>query len=235
MLDIEKLKTLNYKNISDFIKLKSKNIPHSSFVLDVGSGTKPFEYLFNNHNYYSHDFDGYKNYKSYPPQKYTYNCDILDIPEEIKYDVLICTEVLEHIPDIKSVFKKFKKLLKPKGDLLLTFPFASMYHQEPHFFSSGYSTYLIENLCKEFDMEIKECQQSGTYINSVQLDFLRINYFYRKDLNFIYKLSNKIILYFVLNYLRLIEGKNINLNENNKKLNNLKPIGYLYHLKNSNN
>ena len=45
MLDIEKLKTLNYKNISDFIKLKSKNIPQSSFVLDVGSGFGifPFE------------------------------------------------------------------------------------------------------------------------------------------------------------------------------------------------
>ena len=190
MLDIENLKTLNYKNISDFLKLKSKNIPHSSVILDIGSGTKPFEYLFNNHNYHSHDFDGYQNYKNSSSQNYTYNCEILDIPEQIKYDVLICTEVIEHIPDITSVFKKFKKLLKPRGDLFLTFPFASMYHQEPYFFSSGYSTYLIENLCKEFDMEIIEFQQSGTYINSVQLDLLRINYFFRKDLNFIYKLFN---------------------------------------------
>jgi len=173
----EIIKTLNYKNISEFITLKSKKIPQSSFVLDIGSGTKPFEYLFKNHNYHSQDFDGYTNYKNSQLQKYTYNCDILDIPEEIKYDVLICTEVIEHIPDIKNAFKKFKKLLKPNGDLLLTFPFASMYHQEPYFFTSGYSTYLIESLCKEFDMEIKECQQNGTYINSVQLDLLRINYF----------------------------------------------------------
>tara|TARA_B100001057_G_scaffold84687_1_gene80518 strand:+ start:205 stop:912 length:708 start_codon:yes stop_codon:yes gene_type:complete len=235
MLDVELLKTLNYRNISDFIKLKSKNIPQSSLVLDIGSGTKPFEHLFKNHNYHSHDFDGYKNYKNSSQQKYTYNCDILDIPEEIKYDILICTEVVEHLPDIKSTFKKLKKLLKPSGDLLLTFPFASMYHQEPYFFTSGYSTYLIENLCKEFEMDVIEYQQSGTYITSVQLDFLRINYFFRKNHNFILKLLNKMILFFVLNYLKLIENKDINLDENNKKLNNLKPIGYLYHLKNSNN
>ena len=232
MLDVDSLKNLNYRNIFNFIKLKLKNIPLSSSVLDIGCGTKPFEHLFKNHNYHSHDFDGYENYKNSNPQKYTYNCDILNIPEEIKYDILICTEVLEHLPDIKSTFKKFKKLLKPSGELLITFPFASMYHQEPDFFTSGYSTYQIENLCKEFEMDIIEYEQSGTYIKSVQLDLLRINFFFRKNHNFILKLLNKIILFFILNYLKLIENKDIHLDKNNKKLNNLKPLGYLYHIKN---
>jgi len=136
------------------------------------------------------------------------------------------------LPDIKSTFKKFKKFLKPSGELLITFPFASMYHQEPYFFTSGYSTYQIENLCKEFEMDIIEYEQNGTYIDSVQLDLLRINFFFRKNHNFILKLLNKIILFFVLNYLKLIENKDINLDKNNKKLNNLKPLGYLYYIKN---
>ena len=106
-----------------------------------------------------------------------------------------------------------------------------MYHQEPYFYSSGYSTYLIEKLCKEFEMDIVECQQNGTYITSVQLDLLRINYIFRKKNNFMFKLLNKMILFIVLNYLKLIENKDI-VDEDNKKLNNLKPLGYLYHIKN---
>ena len=37
-------------------------------------------------------------------------------------DVLICTEVLEHIPEYQQVIREFKRVLKRDGTLILTFP-----------------------------------------------------------------------------------------------------------------
>jgi 2-polyprenyl-3-methyl-5-hydroxy-6-metoxy-1,4-benzoquinol methylase len=42
-------------------------------------------------------------------------------PEE-SFDVIICTEVLEHITDFKGVLEEFKRILKPGGILIITFP-----------------------------------------------------------------------------------------------------------------
>jgi 2-polyprenyl-3-methyl-5-hydroxy-6-metoxy-1,4-benzoquinol methylase len=38
------------------------------------------------------------------------------------FDVVICTEVLEHIIDFKLVLKEFKRILKANGLLIITFP-----------------------------------------------------------------------------------------------------------------
>ncbi|MBI4145215.1 class I SAM-dependent methyltransferase [Candidatus Woesearchaeota archaeon] len=38
------------------------------------------------------------------------------------FDVIVCTEVIEHIYEYRSVLNEFIRLLKPNGILLLTFP-----------------------------------------------------------------------------------------------------------------
>ncbi len=38
------------------------------------------------------------------------------------FDIIVCTETIEHIDDYRSVLKEFKRLLKPGGILILTFP-----------------------------------------------------------------------------------------------------------------
>ncbi len=38
------------------------------------------------------------------------------------FDVIICTEVLEHITKFKLVLKEFKRILRPGGLLIITFP-----------------------------------------------------------------------------------------------------------------
>jgi len=38
------------------------------------------------------------------------------------FDYVVCTEVIEHMPQLDKVFSEIKRVLKPKGELLLTFP-----------------------------------------------------------------------------------------------------------------
>ncbi|MEE9323368.1 MAG: class I SAM-dependent methyltransferase [Candidatus Aenigmarchaeota archaeon] len=46
-------------------------------------------------------------------------------PDEF-FDIIICTEVLEHIFDFESVLKEFGRILKPRGLLVITFPNESL-------------------------------------------------------------------------------------------------------------
>lgn len=72
-------------------------------------------------------------------------------------DVAINTQVLEHVPDPKSVLKEIGRILKPGGKLYLTAPQGWHEHQQPHdyfrftrwalegmFESAGFSAWSIE-------------------------------------------------------------------------------------------
>ena len=244
---IKKIQELDHRNVVDFVIEKISKIPKNSTIIDIGAGLKPFKNYCKHLQYYSHDFDAYKNYKTHSGSlftnsdvgndnqeyKYDFNCDILEIPENKKFDTIICTEVIEHLKDIDKTFKKFSILLKNKGTLILTFPFASMYHQEPHFYVSGYSKYLINYLCKKNNLMVLEYKENGTYPNSIQLDILRASFFYRENSNLIFKYIIKFFTYLIVIFLSRIEKKNIKISKKNKiiNLNKLKPLGYLYYIK----
>jgi SAM-dependent methyltransferase len=49
--------------------------------------------------------------------------DALEIPlPEASFNVVVCSEVLEHIPDIRSAVKEFHRVLKPDGLLVVSSP-----------------------------------------------------------------------------------------------------------------
>lgn len=48
------------------------------------------------------------------------------------FDLVLCTEVLEHLPEAHSSVKELARLLKPGGHLILTVPFLYPLHEEPH-------------------------------------------------------------------------------------------------------
>jgi len=49
--------------------------------------------------------------------------DLTSLPFENNFfDVVVCTEVLEHIEDYKRVLQEFSRVLKPGGSFIITFP-----------------------------------------------------------------------------------------------------------------
>lgn len=63
-------------------------------------------------------------------------------------DTVICTQVLEHVPDPRRLFKLAYGLLRPRGYLVLTAPFVWPLHDEPHDYWR-FSGYGLTQLARE--------------------------------------------------------------------------------------
>lgn len=58
----------------------------------------------------------------------------IPLPEE-SFDVIVCTEVLEHSFEPQKALQELSRLLKPSGAILITTPFAYPLHEIPYDFS----------------------------------------------------------------------------------------------------
>ena len=101
-------------------------------VLDFGCWDQPYRYIFEQDNYIGCDIGD-------SPEKND-NMQILLEWEELPYesesfDIIVCTEVLEHLKDPEFYSKEFERVLKKWWIILLTVPQVWDYHPYPqHFF-----------------------------------------------------------------------------------------------------
>lgn len=149
-------------------------------LLDAGAGESPYKVMAvkQGYSYESHDFNKYSPKESeigfqdpswnYP--EHTYVCDILDIPENKKFDLVLCTEVFEHIPDPVAAFKKLARLTTKGGFLVITVPLASHIHQAPYYFSSGLSPQWFVHWSRETGISIESLEIQGDYMDRMKQD-----------------------------------------------------------------
>jgi SAM-dependent methyltransferase len=160
-------------------------------LLDVGAGLCPYKAFAIDlgFQYRSHDFGGYIPEKSnhqmglhsaswaYP--EHDFQCDILDIPDSVHADYVLCTEVLEHVPDPIRVFEKLSKIVSSDGYLIITVPFSSLMHQAPYWFQAGLSPFWFEYWAKKFEIEIIELTVYGDYVDQMSQEVRRFFPFLR--------------------------------------------------------
>ncbi len=92
-------------------------------TLDVGSGGSSYGRFFPNR--VSIDID--------PARKPDVVADAHDIPfKDGEFEVVLCTEVLEHVKDPKKVISELGRVLKPGGRVILTTRFVYPLHDTPH-------------------------------------------------------------------------------------------------------
>lgn len=173
----KKLNTLNERN--DWVKQQIGSLAEGSSILDAGCGSQRYKYLCDKLNYYAQDFGEYKKDKItiigndsrglknddvYKYGNLDYIGDIWDIKEKNeKFDAILCTEVLEHIPYPIQTITEFARLLKPGGILILTAPSNCLRHMDPYFFSSGYSDRWYEKFLPLNSFKIEEIKHVGDY------------------------------------------------------------------------
>jgi ubiquinone/menaquinone biosynthesis C-methylase UbiE len=156
----------------DWVKAQLSKLPEGARILDAGAGEQQYRPLCSHLNYVSQDFAQYKP-ESDPTglqmQQWNYPqldivCDIVSIPEKDEsFDAVLCTEVLEHVPDPVKAIHEMSRLLRKGGMLILTAPFCSLTHFAPFHFSTGFSKYYYEHHLREAGLEIREMDINGNY------------------------------------------------------------------------
>lgn len=133
-----------------WVAAQARLLPSGARILDVGAGPCRYRTLFAHCRYESQDFAQYTGSRqgSFTDQdtwrygKIDYVSDASNLPVETgSFDAVLCTEVLEHVPDPVAVVRELGRVLKPDGRLMLTAPLGSGLHQEPFHFYGGYTPY----------------------------------------------------------------------------------------------
>lgn len=167
----------------EWVIRKLKEIPDGKILLDAGGGEMRYKKYCRHLKYISQDFGKYipseeqegLNPDTWDTSKIDIISDITEIPlEDSAVDIILCTEVFEHIKNPILALKEFSRLLKKGGTLLLTAPFCSLTHFAPYFFTSGFSKYWYEENFKEYGFEIEEITANGNYFDYLRQELLRL-------------------------------------------------------------
>jgi SAM-dependent methyltransferase len=87
------------------------------------------------------------------------------------FDVVLCTEVLEHLPEPQMAIDEMFRVLKPGGQLLLTTRFLFPIHDAPHDYFR-YTKYGLRHLLRRF--EILELQEETDAVGTLAVLLQRL-------------------------------------------------------------
>lgn len=153
------------------VKQFAASVPAGARVLDAGAGLKPYEGFFQHCAYESCDFahcdEFYGNIddgrRANIAGRHTYVCPLEKIPvADNTFDFVLCTQVLEHVPDPLAAVREAHRVLKPSGQLLLTVPQGYGVHGEP-FNYFNFTRYGLDLILKQAGFEVMHIKERGGY------------------------------------------------------------------------
>ena len=168
---------------SAWVEKALRRIPAGSRILDAGAGERRFERFCTHLTYVAQDFaryDGAGDGKGLQTGNWDSTgldivSDITAIPEpDASFDAVLCTEVLEHLPDPLAALREFSRLLRKGGDLILTAPFCSLTHFAPFHYFTGFSRYYFETHLPVCGFEIAELSVNGNFFEYLAQEIRRL-------------------------------------------------------------
>ncbi|KKP36084.1 MAG: Methyltransferase type 11 [candidate division TM6 bacterium GW2011_GWF2_32_72] len=179
-----KIVAYSQKDRDKWVEQKTFTISAGAKVLDVGAGTCPYKNLFKHCEYRTHDFKKYEGPKL-DAKEYghiDYVSDICSIPvKDSSFDVILCTEVLEHVPMPIDALQEMARILKPGGRLFLTAPFTAGQHQLPFHYYSGFAPAWYKHFCAEFGLSIAELTPNKGYFKFMAMETNRVAHYIKAD------------------------------------------------------
>jgi len=174
----------------NWISQQLRDLTDGARLLDAGAGEQQYRKYCTHLEYVSQDFSQYKpeELKSgLQMEKWDYGkidivSDITSIPQpDASFDAILCTEVLEHVPDPVKALNELARLLKSGGKLIVTAPFCSMTHFAPYHFSTGFNRFFYEHHLGRLNFTIESISSNGNYFDYVgqelrRTDHIAINY-----------------------------------------------------------
>lgn len=124
-------------------------------LLDVGCGKQPYRSYFPDvRSHKACDFDAERG-----DVDFACSADQIPMPDQ-SLDSILCTEVLEHVPEPLAVWKEFHRLLRPGGKVLLTTPLYWPPHELPYDFYR-YPEHGLRRMLSEAGFDLLEIVPRG--------------------------------------------------------------------------
>lgn len=159
-----------------------KRVPAGSRLLDAGAGTQRYRPDCAHLRYVSQDFAQYNGAGdgvglqtgTFDYGKLDLVCDITRVPEaDGSFDAILCTEVLEHVPQPDRALQELGRLLRPDGYLILTAPFTSFTHFAPYHYCTGFNQYFFEDALPRAGFDRIQIERSGGFFDVVAQELRR--------------------------------------------------------------
>jgi SAM-dependent methyltransferase len=131
----------------------------SGRLLDLGCGKKPYLYIL------APCVASYIGIEMPNTQSLSSVVDVyasaLEIPfKENSFDSILCTEVLEHVPEPKELLRQVKRVLKPNGYLILTAPLTWGPHEVPRDYYR-YTEYGLRYLAEQVGFVVEKVERTS--------------------------------------------------------------------------
>jgi ubiquinone/menaquinone biosynthesis C-methylase UbiE len=193
------IKYINEDNRQAWLKHALGNLPEGAKLLDAGAGELKNKKHCLHLKYVSQDFCQYEGgvdlkeglqTGTWDNSKIDLVSDITKIPApDASFDAILCSEVLEHVPEPTHALTEFARLLKPDGILILTAPFSSNVHFAPYHFCTGFSKYWYEHNLKSRGFFIAELIPNGDWYDLLRQEIIRLGGLERRRGNWAWPLA----------------------------------------------
>ena len=153
------------------LKRFGETLPAGALVLDAGAGDQRNRAHFGHCTYESADFQKV----SKPYAVSTYVCDLSKIPVDAeRYDALIFTQVMEHLPEPAKVVEELFRVLKPGGKLFYSAPLVFHEHEVPYDFMR-YTQYGVRSIFERAGFRVPEVKWLAGYLGTVSYKLRRMS------------------------------------------------------------
>jgi len=167
---LEKYVSFNQLNRDYWVAQIAERLEHGSRILDLGAGQCRYRSLFKHCDYIAQDFGKYRGtLEGLLKEDWNYGsidmiCDASAIPTvDCSFDAVLCTEVLEHVPEPIKVLEEIARILKVGGRAFISAPLGSGLHQQPYHFYGGYTPYFYYHFLSKLGFNIASVEPNGHF------------------------------------------------------------------------
>jgi len=206
----------------DWLKSYLSKVPKGSKILDAGAGELRNKKFCKHLDYVSQDFCQYEGFGDgaalqtgvWDTSKIDIVSDISTIPApDNSFDIVLCTEVLEHTPDPLGALRELARLTKPLGHIILTAPFCSLTHFAPYHYSTGFSRYWFEKHLETLGFSMIVVSPNGGWLDYIAQELWRLPWIGKNYSNRMLGWVALLLALPVLGVMRLMKNKDRGSNE----------------------